>query len=400
MQNIPGLRVEKVTTLNDFLAVFDEPEGQTALRTENIFLTPLWLSHWWQVYGNEYQVHALLVREGQELVGMLPLALRKTAGGLRCLSFMGAGELTPNDLDILAVPERQHEVLIALAVYLSNTASEWDVLDLDKLPVGSPTIQVFDAHFRSRGHLTDLRLSAQCFSTTLPASVNEFLDRLPASMQRNIRKRQRRLEQDHPDARFVQASTPEQVDHAFEALVKLHQARWVKRGYPGAFSSRRFLAFHRSIAPQALQSGLLRLVYLQAGANVIAVEYIFRVGSVVHDYLGGFDEGWSKYSPGNLLLIFAIQASIESGIRVFDFLEGDESYKQDWGTEVRENSCLHIFSTGWRSRLEYVKFKAVKSVKRFLIRILPKNIRRSLWRLYLRLKVFQANKGRESANEP
>jgi hypothetical protein len=33
-----------------------------------------------------------------------------------------------------------------------------------------------------------------------------------------------------------------------------------------------------------------------------------------------------------------------------------------------------------------VKFKFAKLTREFLIRILPKNVRRPLWRMYLRLK--------------
>lgn len=388
MRDIFGIRVEKLTTLEEFWAVYDEPDSHVVLRTESIFLTRLWLSHWWQIYGHDYQVHALVAREEQKLIGMFPLALRNAPGGIRHLTFMGAGELTPNDLDILSAHEKKSQVLQAFAAYLFETSSEWDIIELDKLLAGSLTIEVFEAYFRSRRRFTDLRLSACCFAIKLPRTIDEYFSYLSRSMRHNIKRRRRNLQKDFPDTEFVRASTPEQVQRAFEALVCLSQTRWMGRGYPGVFSSQRFYEFHRALALHALQSNLSCICYLQINGEIVAVEYIFCVGGVVQDYLGGFHDAWSKYGIGNLLVVYAIQTAIQNGAQVFDFLEGDEIYKQDWATEVRENYVLRLYGASWRSQLEYIKLRLIESTKQLLIRYVPENIRRPLWKLFLRISVY------------
>jgi CelD/BcsL family acetyltransferase involved in cellulose biosynthesis len=388
MQKTPGLRVEKLTTLDEFRAIYDGKDAQVALRTNNIFLSFLWMSEWWQVYGFDYQMHVLVVRDEIRLIGVLPLVLQKTGRGVRYLNFMGAGELTPDDLDILSIPERRMEVLQALAAYLHNTQSEWDVIELDKLPAGSLTVEELEARFRACGLVTDLMDAARCYSTVLPASFDEYLSRLSRSTRHNLERRKRNFETDHPGAEFIQAKTPEQIDRALEALVRLHQARWTKKGYPGAFASKRFYEFHRAIMLQALHAGLLNLYYLQTGAEIIAVEYLFRVGDVVQDYLGGYNEDWAKYSLGNLMVAFSIRMSIDNNVSIFDLLEGDEAYKDDWATEVRKNVCLRVYGANRRSRLERMRFRIVNLIREWIIHHIPKNIRRPIWKSLLRWRAF------------
>lgn len=382
------LRVEKITTLDELRAIYDDSDAHPVFHTENIFLTFLWLSTWWQVYGQPDQLHVLVVWDEDRLVGVLPLVLQKTSAGVRYLSFMGAGELTPDDLDLLSAPEKRREVLQALVDYLYAARSEWDVIELDKLPACSSTCEEFEALFRERGLVVDQMEAALCYSVALPESFEDYLSRLSKSFRHNLKRRKRNLQADYPDLEWIQAETPEQVQHAFDALVRLHQARWTKRGFPGSFASRDFYEFHRAVVQHALRAGLLRLYYLHTGENIIAVEYLFRSGDVVQDYLGGFDETLAQYSLGNLMVAYSIQMSINSKARVFDLLEGDEAYKEDWVTEVRKNVCLRIYGTGWHSKFERMRYKTVNLARKCILRYVPKNIRRPIWRATLRLRAF------------
>ncbi len=55
------------------------------------------------------------------------------------------------------------------------------------------------------------------------------------------------------------------------------------------------------------------------------------------NYLTGFDPKYSEYRVGHLLFLYSIKDSIENGLREFDFMRGDESYKQQWNTLIRNN---------------------------------------------------------------
>ncbi len=60
-----------------------------------------------------------------------------------------------------------------------------------------------------------------------------------------------------------------------------------------------------------------------------------RQGDTVSFYSTGYDSAWSKYGPGRRIMAAAIRSAIEEGATEFDFLRGDEAYKEAWATRSR-----------------------------------------------------------------
>lgn len=394
-----GLHVEKLTTLEEFSALYNEPGAMSVLYTENIFLTRLWLTKWWQVYGEGYKLHILIVRDGDRLIGALPLVFRKCLLGVKSLTFMGAGELTPDDLDILSVPERRAEVLHALAEYLHAMRSKWDMLTLDKLSVEGFTSQEFASSFRLSGCATKTTVVARCYYVELPATNDEYLSRLPKTILRNLTRRKRNLDCDYPGLEFRRVNAPEQLQKAFEKLIQFHQTRWADKGYPGSFSSPCFQRFHREIIAEALEAGFLQLFCLQCGSAIIGVFYCYRIGDTMQAYQCGYDECWASYGIGSLMIWKIIESSILDGVGVFDFLEGDETYKEDWATSVRENVRLCIYGSTLRGRLAYAASRLVDFAMNLATRLIPQKTRHSMWKMFLRWKASRARKRNAAYNK-
>jgi CelD/BcsL family acetyltransferase involved in cellulose biosynthesis len=49
-------------------------------------------------------------------------------------------------------------------------------------------------------------------------------------------------------------------------------------------------------------------------------------------YNAGIDPDAHHLSPGVILTAALVRQALESGVRRFDFLRGDELYKYDWGS--------------------------------------------------------------------
>jgi CelD/BcsL family acetyltransferase involved in cellulose biosynthesis len=54
-------------------------------------------------------------------------------------------------------------------------------------------------------------------------------------------------------------------------------------------------------------------------------------------YLNGFDPAYERFSPGSLLIEYAMEQARKSCQRSFDFLRGAEAYKYRWGAR----DCIH-----------------------------------------------------------
>jgi CelD/BcsL family acetyltransferase involved in cellulose biosynthesis len=221
--------------------------------------------------------------------------------------------------------------LDAAARALVSALPAGTVLDLPEAPVGSPwavTVPGWRAVRR-------------------PASVRLFLpldggpERVEAALRPSTRKKLRyewrrlaregwRLE------RVLGASVPAVMDELF----RLHTARWRRRAMPGSFFSARRRRFHLDLAGRLAASGRLGLFALERDGQRIAVLYGFIWKGAFLYYASGFDLAWARWSPGMALLYAVIGWSAAAGLHRFDFLRGEEPYKDRFPCEREENVRL------------------------------------------------------------
>ena len=348
-----------------------------ASQTDNIFLTLPWLSRWWEAYGGGRGCRVLLATDGGEPYAILPLVVERGPVGARRLSFMGGGEVAPNHLDLIAAPQDREHAAAAFADYLWRTRRQWDVLDLVSVADDSPLRSALVERLRGLGCETRVALHTRCLNAVLPATFEEFVQSRGQHTRAEFRRKGRKLLRDETDVRFGRVTGVDEFPQIFDALVRLHQERWTQLGERGIFSSTPFTAFHRAAALDALASGQLRLYFLKIGPEVAAVMYCFRVGRNVYYYAGGFDDRFRRHSVGIQLLGHVIEQSIQEGATDFDFLQGDEEYKEHWSTGRRDNWRVTIAAPHWRGRLAGWSASAGERLHGLWRKHVPMNARRA-----------------------
>lgn len=339
------MNLKRITTADEFAALAGPWE---ALRAEagaaNPFLAHDWLARWWQTYAPGRQLWTILAYDlaydpaaNGRLIGAVPLVLERARLGARRLTFMGSGEAAPNHLDLIAHPEHRDAFARAVADSLRAARGQWDVLELLSLSGDSPAAAAVLTALGAAGMTPAVSLFARCPYAALPATYDEYLKGRSSNFRAQLRSKEKKLRRDFPDARFGRVETEPELDPAFDGFVRLHQARWAGRGELGAFADPALVEFHRAFARDALRRDALRLYHLRIGGEFAAAFHCFRDGPRVSYYNAGFDQRWSKYSVGMLILAHAIEPSIAEGATEFDFLQGEEAYKERWMTGCRED---------------------------------------------------------------
>ena len=349
--------------------------------SDNVFLTRPWLEQWWEVYGRGRGCRVLLAADGGEPYAILPLAVARSRGGVRRLSFMGGGEVAPNHLDVIAAPQDKHRAAGAFADHLWRTRSQWDVLDLVSVADDSPLRSRLVERLGGLDCETRVALYTRCLHVVLPATFEEFVQSRGQHTRAEFRRKGRKLARDEADVRFGRVSGGEEFPQIFDALVRLHQERWTQLGERGIFSSAPFTAFHRAAALDALARGQLRLYFLKIGPNVAAAMYCLRVGRNVYYYAGGFDDRFRRHGVGIQLLGHVIGQSIKEGASHFDFLQGDEEYKAHWSTGHRDNWRVTIAAPHWRGRLAGWSASAGDRLQGLWRKHVPMDTRRAIKKL-------------------
>ncbi len=278
------------------------------------FQTWEWQSTWFKHFGAGKMPTALVLREGNDLVGLM--AFVKTTGPWRTMRPLGIG---PSDyLRPLSREGFQEPVAEAVSDHLHST-TDVDLVDLHQLRENEPLASVC----RPDARVTQ----ARCLVLDLPSTYDEYLKMLGKSLRFDVRKLDKSL---FSGGRATIAPVPrDEVRTGFETFLYQHRARWRKKRLPGAFLGRS-LAFHREWIEKAAEREWLRLSLLRLDGQVIGAIYAMRSAGTVYYYQAGFDPDHSSVSPGTLLVAHTIRTAIEEGATSFDFMRGDEPYKRRW----------------------------------------------------------------------
>lgn len=365
------VNISIVTGREDFEAL--RPAWSALLgraRIASVFLSWEWLYPWWRHYGAGHALRVLVAREGETVVGILPVYVQTARLmrllPVRMLRFLGTGgDTSPDDLDALLDPEHATEAARALAAHVAKEAQAWDVLLLTDMAEDSEFRHALRDALGPRA--ASESVSARIAYLQLPASWDAYLEAQHRDRRYTLRQTRRRIGS-QPAARFFVWDDAGQLDAAIDRLVALHHARWQGRADQHAFDSPAYAGFHREVMHACQANGWLRLYCLEIGGEVVAMYYCYRFRERVFYFQGGFDPRLSKLRPGLVLMGYAIEHAIGEGNRVFDMLRGEYEYKTQWAKDRRQTYQCQAYRSNLAALAYRLRREWLPALKRRLVR--------------------------------
>ena len=319
-------------------SVFDRlrPEWNALLAdsaADTLFLTWEWQSTWWRQLG-EGDLLVLAVRDGGgRLAGIAPFYATGEPGR-RSLSLVGCEDVS-DYLDIIARQGQEGAVLAAVLDTLAGQPDAWDELDLCNVPAASPSLVHLPALAQARGWQAVETPEDVCPIITLPATWDEYLATLNKHQRHEARRKLRKMQEEAQYAYHVYKDGPKLMA-ALDDFFVLHRLSHTDKA---RFMDERMAGFFRAITDVLGAAGWVELCLLTIDERPAAAMYNFRYHDQVLVYNSGYDPAYrSNLSSGIVLLCLCIQDAIVRGLRVFDFLQGNEEYKYRFGgkdTQVR-----------------------------------------------------------------
>jgi len=293
---------------------------------------------------------------------------------LRRLEFLASGEVEADEicsdyLDFIIQKGREREVLGAMLDFLGRDQS-WDDLLLTDIAGESANLEPLRELGAARGLDFEVTREQTCIFVPLPASRDELLKTISSQKRKRLNKDRRTVAE--REMRVEMVDSNQGFNAAFDTLVKLHQERWISRGFPGSFSSAKFMRFHRELAPQMLERGWLKVwVLWQAEAPLCAV-YDFVYGGKISHYQSGMSALETPLlQPGMLIRDYALEDGIAHGLRECDFLKGEVGgYKTSWGGQTRPILQVRLARRGAREALLQRVRRAVDALRPMRRRVL------------------------------
>ena len=304
------------------------PEDATALaaRACNPFASREWIQTWWQHFGaGREPIIGVLHDDAGGLQVIVPIYVWHRHP-LRMARFIGHG---PGDYlgAVHATADRE-----AAAGALADTlaAADFHALLAERLPGDSPLPRGWTGYPLLEESSPTLALDA--------GSWDGFLASRSSNFRQQVRRRERNLARDH-ELRFRLTEGPDTFDEDFATLGRLHAARW-GAGAPNAFAGRD-QAFHRDFAALALERGWLRLWTMELDGRPVACWHGLRFGGVEWYYQAGRDPAFDSQAVGFVLLAHTVREAMADGMTAYNFLRGDEPYKDRYGpAPVQVRTCV------------------------------------------------------------
>ncbi len=312
-----------------------------------------WLMPWWDAYQTTHRLHVLVAYRGESVRGIFPLAETYSALTGRSLVFLGSGKVCSDDLGILAESCEVEEVAEAFATWLiqSPDCCRWDQLDLDGVREANQAM----AHFgECMEALTCSQInrkpSPNCWAAPLDGGLESYRNRLTRRVRKIVREAEAAI--DNGKGVLEIAQSLEQALEFVSDIEKMHQTRWKERGINGCFSTTEFRYFlnetircmwhdlleatTESASKDELDLSVVRnqrviVALLRIDGAVAAGSICFRENDTLAVYLVGMNPEFAEVRPGWMLSTCIIKHAIELGCKKFDFMRGDEEYKERLG---------------------------------------------------------------------
>jgi CelD/BcsL family acetyltransferase involved in cellulose biosynthesis len=374
-----AVRSSTITT-----TVLDTEEAFTALRQEwdellqasvngCFFLTWEWLHTWWRHLAEDRKLHIITAHCDGKLVAIAPLALRPSRY-LRLLpfpvlEFLGSGNVGSDYLNIVVRKGYEDAALRAIAASLTEHNQ---VLELSQVERTNPQMITAALQLRQLGWRMHRTTTSFCPYINLAGQTwDSYLARLGSAHRANFRRRYKKLQAGF-DVKFELVDNESQRGEALKILIELHLKRWGTRGGSDALHREELIAFHKELSQSALQQQQLRLYVLWLDKVPVAALYGFVYNDIFYFYQSGFDMAYSDHSVGLVMMGLVIKDAIENGIREFDFLHGEESYKYLWADAERELVRFYFFPPHTRGSLYGQLLRIRQKLKRQLWHWMPR----------------------------
>jgi CelD/BcsL family acetyltransferase involved in cellulose biosynthesis len=325
-----------ISTYHD-TSVFEELAGEwnellNRSAANTVFLTLEFQRVWWRYLGDG-ELLVVTMRDSGELVGIAPLFVAENAEGERVMATIGCVEVA-DYLDLIAAQGREKDVYTALVDYLMwPEAPAWDVLGLCNIHQDSPTLAILPALVEAQGWTVSITKEDVCPVAQLPPTWDEYLLTLKKKHRHELRRKLRRAETEEELSWYI-AGSEHDVSSEIEDFLDLMAGSAPEKA---EFLTPQMRSFFRQLANVMHDAGWLQLTFLKVGGEKVAAYFHFVYAGRVLVYNSGLNwQDFPQLSAGIVLAAYNIRHAIEQGIKVFDFMQGNERYKYHLGGKDAE----------------------------------------------------------------
>jgi len=303
------------------------------------FFRPEWISAAIDAFANPQRFLLVTVRDGARLRAVLPLIEVKGRSGalmgtrLRSASLIPRFELIHGDSPEDCIP--------LIWQHLRNL-SGWDVIELVNVPASGAADHLLDSACQEHFPVCRYEYARSPYISLKRQSSSPDFSRFGLSSRFRYHLRQGWRELNKIGA--VRLRREEKVNaEALENFYRLEQSGWKGKKGTAIACSPSMRQFYDSVTRSAEGLGYLSMYFLDLNDKPIAAHLAFSYAGHYYPVKVAYDEAFSVYGPGHLLIAQVLQDCVERGFCEFDCLGDWTEAKAKWTEQVRPHSYGAIF---------------------------------------------------------
>jgi CelD/BcsL family acetyltransferase involved in cellulose biosynthesis len=197
------------------------------------------------------------------------------------------------------------------------------------------------------------------------ADLDAVLARCSGEHRKDIRRQSRRLTDEVGPPELWVATTNEgaAASEDFRTyFLEMYGRAWRGRATGNMFERAGVKPFADRIVEEGVPGGWAKYMVLRAGSRPVAWHLGLQHRGAWYWWIPTHDATFKAYSPGRLLLAFAIEHAIRHDISRVHFLTGDSGYKLEWRPERIEMRSVRWYSPTIKGNVLqwYDRYSAVK----------------------------------------
>jgi CelD/BcsL family acetyltransferase involved in cellulose biosynthesis len=346
-----------------FEAIFQESLLLWNISTSaTLFTHPAWIRAYLSAFEPAADLIVITARYQGRLIGVLPLIRERSRFyGMPVRLLRAPTNSHCHVVDVMREDGAPGREALAAMWSMLRTLDVCDVIELPRMVIGGAADELIALAIND-GWRGAQGVGAANLAVPVRPGVGKETDspwqaNATSGLRKDLRRAARQLQAELKRRHRIETIlNPTRKD--MSAFFWLEASGWKGAEHSAIISAPATHQFYREIAERFAEAGVLGLNFLYFGGQLAAAQIGIRVGDAFHGLKLAYNEEFSRYSPGGLLLNELLRVCWGQGIRKLE-LGPDGEYKRRWtNEEVRVATCFLFREGTYGQLLHNYKFVA------------------------------------------
>lgn len=359
------MEIEVITSFNDFLKlenVWDAVLERSL--NDDLYLTFGWFKAWWLGFGKGRQMHLLVIKKGDAIIGFAPLMISSAAYRnfpVRELGFMQNNNSPGADFIITG---QREEAIRAIIAHIS-AADSWDIVHFKNIPEYSVNYAILVKVLHEKGLLHGIKKGLSSPFLKIESDWETYFSTRTRKFRKVIRNKVNRMKKmGEYDIRIVERVA--EGDDTLESIFKISRESWKAPVVRDIIGSIENINFFTELSKTASGKGWLKIWLLSFGSCPAAYEYHLVYKGKIYALRSDYDEKFQASSPGSILDLHIIEHIFSGNASEYNMCGSSDFYKLNWTSDVKEHSRVMIFKdTVYGKMLYFLEFKVISTLRKY-----------------------------------